>query len=155
MISTSFQINFNGSQTYWIINRSHFYRFQIEQRLSNGQILIQPHLDPIFTFVQVTRISEYFQGQNILWMIKSKVCPCSCDSGEIIAAPDGFTFALMAQQGNVLNQMRMNWMSCIQVACIINLFACISFANKIWCAKRIRNYRICDIGSRSPRRAVT
>ena len=34
-------------------------------------------------------------------MIKSKICPCSCDSGEIIAAPDGFTFALIVQQGNV------------------------------------------------------
>ena len=123
MISKWFQVNFIGSQTYWIINRSHFYRFQIGKRLSNGWIRIKPHLEPILTIVQNSRISQYFQGQNILWMIKSKVCPCSCDSGEIIGAPDGFTFALIAQQGNVLNQMQINWMSCIRIAWMITLFA--------------------------------
>ena len=86
----------------------------------------------------------------ILWMIKSKICPCSCDTGEIIGAPDGFTFALIAQQGTVLilelGQPGRGRKSQISSYCVL----------KAW--KRIRsdsNNRNYSYRSRGPRRAVT
>ena len=96
--------------------------------------LIELSIDPIFTDFKSGNIYPRIRfwpssiAHQFLWLIYSKVCPCSCDSGEIIGAPDGFTFALIAQQGTVSNWLHMIE---IKVKNKLNKFYISYFANKI------------------------